>query len=1228
VTRFILRRLVIILAALLLINFLGYAYANIAGPIRAARIPYLGWTPQSEPLVPAYATYLKGFLQFDFGQMPGSGETIAAVVSRASLASLGLLALALALSTLIGLALGLHTVRPETRTTSRWLTLLSTAGLAMPSFYIGSVLTVGTLALAAQLNPGSKPPLPTRGFGWDLHLVLPTLALTVRPAIQIAQVTSGLLVDELGKRYIVTARSIGNLWRVIRQQHALRNILASLILTVVGSFRLLMGELILIEWLFNWPGLGRLLASTMIPGQLSVSAGSLLFLTPPVVAAVLTIFAALFLVTDLIAAILVRVVDPRLRAPEGGTGSADVTSAVSGSTRRNWHLILGCLVVLLVIVIAIAGPFLAPKDPLEEHTIIQIGDDWEVPPFPAFKVPGYPLGSDRFGRDLLSRLLWAVRPTMTLVSIVALVRLALGTLIGVIAGWSTGRLERALDAGISGALALPVLMVSLITIAAVGIEIGLPAFIFGLLVNGWAETARVIREQTRLVKGQQYIEAARAVGASGLRILLRHILPQVMPMVWMLLALEISAALMITAGLGFLGYYIGGDVWVEVSDFVARRLAGPPELGQMLAASSSILEILARPWTMLTVGTLIFAAVLGFNLLGEGLRRQLRLEQMGKRKVLSRITSRLVTWIEEQVAIPAAGWVRRHAIPSTVAGLLIVVIAGGLAWWRVQAARQPEGPAIALDVPGGHLWAAGRHDPWGTLSSEATGPTNSEAHRILEDPAGFSGGPAIAADGTVYIASRGETLYALAPDGHIAWRATLPAGAVGPPALSTRGDIHVVDVEGGLSAFTPRGELRWRFRPRGECVPISGPIVAPDETIYYPAKCTTPLATMIYAISPNGVPVWEVRAPAAFTTSYPRLNPTGELLFWENLVIATENGAFQELETPVAIELYLPGADGRTYLISGHTVIEWQPTESGLEILRSIAWDYRRMGTLVTPKEGGVTREQVIWLFYNYSTQVAWLDAGGRVLGTFRYPFRVGNVVAVDQKATIYVCGRQHTSRCLAANYESEDPVWEISIDGSVIGGALAPERLYLAIEGAEEGFLLAIGDGMPAMQTAEETLSAETPTPPPSRTPTLSPTTTLPSPASATPTPTATSPPTPTPTPTSPPAQQTIHVVQRGETLFRIAHHYGTTVEAISKANAIANPFRIYVGQRLVIPTQATQPPPLPSSETTYVVQPGDNLFRIALRHNVSYLALARYNGITNPSRIYVGQVLRIPPR
>jgi len=102
--------------------------------------------------------------------------------------------------------------------------------------------------------------------------------------------------------------------------------------------------------------------------------------------------------------------------------------------------------------------------------------------------------------------------------------------------------------------------------------------------------------------------------------------------------------------------------------------------------------------------------------------------------------------------------------------------------------------------------------------------------------------------------------------------------------------------------------------------------------------------------------------------------------------------------------------------------------------------------------------------------------------------------------------------------------------------------------------------------------------------------------------------------------------VVQPGENLFRIALRYGATTQAIASANGIANPALIYVGQTLIIPA-GSQPSPSTGGATTYTVQPGDNLFRIALRYNMSHLYLAQYNGIANPASIYAGQVIRIPP-
>jgi LysM repeat protein len=137
---------------------------------------------------------------------------------------------------------------------------------------------------------------------------------------------------------------------------------------------------------------------------------------------------------------------------------------------------------------------------------------------------------------------------------------------------------------------------------------------------------------------------------------------------------------------------------------------------------------------------------------------------------------------------------------------------------------------------------------------------------------------------------------------------------------------------------------------------------------------------------------------------------------------------------------------------------------------------------------------------------------------------------------------------------------------------------------------------------------------------------------AEVTPTVTPTFPPgvpthTPTPTPTTPPGTPSatiVHVVQRGENLFRIALRYNTTVEAIAAANGISDPRLIYVGQKLTIPQGGGTTPP--GGERTHVVRPGENLFRIALQYGTTAQAIAAANNLPNIHLIYAGQVLHIP--
>jgi ABC-type dipeptide/oligopeptide/nickel transport system permease component len=314
--RFVLRRLAFLPFALLLANFAGFAYAHFALYLQQRRNPFFAPLEKPGPIFPSYWAYLQKALQLDFGILPiGVGQPISEVVASAVAASLGLLAAAFLLSLVIGLALGFRAARVDPPAVAAWLAPLSTVGLAMPSFYVGTLFVIGVLNYRLRFGPDA-PGLPVSGFGWDLHLVLPVLALMLRPAVQVAQVTASLLSGEFGKRYIVTARAAGNPWRVIRWKHALRNVMAPVILTLAASFRLLMGELVVVEWLFAWPGLGRLLARILLPSQGSHLEESMYFLHPSALAATLTAFALFFLLADLLASVLVRAIDPRLRAAD------------------------------------------------------------------------------------------------------------------------------------------------------------------------------------------------------------------------------------------------------------------------------------------------------------------------------------------------------------------------------------------------------------------------------------------------------------------------------------------------------------------------------------------------------------------------------------------------------------------------------------------------------------------------------------------------------------------------------------------------------------------------------------------------------------------------------------------------------------------------------------------------------------------------------------------------
>jgi peptide/nickel transport system permease protein len=319
--RFLLRRLLIIPFVLVLVHFVGFGYAVAGRWFQLTQDPFHVMTQTPPQIWPAYFGYLQAGLRGDWGTLTGGNiETIPEAVMRTMQTSLGLVALAFTVAVVFGLLLGLLSVRTSPPGVAPWLIPLSAVSLSMPSFYIGALLLTASIFYLFTV-PGGKLPFPLRGYGWDIHLVLPVVVLAVRPLMQIGQVTATVLADELSKPYVVAGRSLGHSWRRVRWKTALKNVVAPVILAVSGAFRLVIVELILVEWLFGWPGMGALLAHTLFRPQtastLGASAGTAVYLYAPVLAGLLVAFALLFLLGDTLATALVRLIDPRLGPREG-----------------------------------------------------------------------------------------------------------------------------------------------------------------------------------------------------------------------------------------------------------------------------------------------------------------------------------------------------------------------------------------------------------------------------------------------------------------------------------------------------------------------------------------------------------------------------------------------------------------------------------------------------------------------------------------------------------------------------------------------------------------------------------------------------------------------------------------------------------------------------------------------------------------------------------------------
>jgi peptide/nickel transport system permease protein len=699
-------------------------------------------------------------------------------------------------------------------------------------------------------------------------------------------------------------------------------------------------------------------------------------------------------------------------------------------------------------------------------------------------VPDFPFGTDQLGRDLYSQILWAVRPTLLLVTIAAVVRLLAGIIMGLASGWASGRVAQVLDVILSSALATPVLVVALAVVAAISVEGNLQAFIIGLSLTGWAETARIIREQTHNIKGQLYIEAAHSMGAGSFQILVRHVLRQVMSMVWMLFSFEIGSTLLVTASLGFLGYYIGGEAFVVITDTTAERVASMPELGQMLATSWSSLT---KPWGLFATGMAVLFMVLGFNLTAEGLSRRLAAQLEGRNTLFGTLIERISNWVEGTISYPLGRWWQERAPRKAFAwvGVVLLVAAISSYAWVTLTSK----PALAsienlITVPGGHQWGNARHDPVGSFFTNVLGPQEEPVVLWRFDiPGVFFGGPVVDADGTLYTVTGGGTVYALNPeDGGILWEAQLDEGIfpAGPPALGLNGEVYITDGQAGLTAFSADGEKLWYFTPEFANAAQAGPVVGWDGTIYYAT------AGAVQAVSPNGEGLWFGIAKPNLQRAYPKVDPSGQYVFIDDVALRTEDGQRETL-TPVANAVASDStrfsrdfleADpiGNLYLQTRNLAVQWSHVDDEFILGDRVEWD-QALTVLGEATQQGYTPDQVFWqLFTSFGsiqdTTLHWIDSQGHVISSVQFVHRPAVIMGIDGTYTMYTCGvnpnLDFQVECAAWPRGETLPLWRylldpVDVNRFVNGGALVEGRFYVSTllfqaGNAHDGVLFALG--------------------------------------------------------------------------------------------------------------------------------------------------------------------------
>jgi len=678
-TRYVIRRVLMLIPVILVVSFIVFSLVELMPGTFVDSLIVGSMTPEDiaalraeyeldKPMLYRYAKYMVNMVQGDLGQSMATKQPVFDTYMSKLPNTLLLAFAASVIGISISIPLGIVAARKAGTLTDTATTVFTLVGMSLPAFWLGLMLM-----LVFSMYLGWFPGAGNTGIR---SLVLPAVCSAMSLSALCARQTRSSMLDVLQADFLRTARAKGAPEEIVIRKHALGNALIPIITAVGSSVCVQLAGSAVVEQVFAWPGVGRMIVDGVKERDVTVILGCTIMTT------------ILYVIVMLIVDLLYAFADPRIKSqfavakkepkifaasmPDRGPADTDTPIAAaelsdaeaisphehhfttlrallkhrdneaededessqeelaySGAqdfvTRQNkdivlgdlstssdivarykkrsqlgeiWHRMLrnksaltGLIILGVVVIIAIIAIFI----PFEMSTATNMSVRYSPP------VWRYPFGTDSMGRNLFLRVIYGSQYSLVIGFGAVFVSMVAGVALGSVAGYYGGKTDN-IVMRISDVLAsIPGLLLGMVIMVVLGMN--MPNLIIAVGVGGIPHFIRMSRAAILTVKGNEFVEAARAIGFSNFRIITTQVLPNGLSPIMVQASISLGFSIMIAAALSFLGYGIPPPA---------------PEWGALVSAGREASR--AAPWLMAFPGLAIMVTVLGFNLLGDGLR--------------------------------------------------------------------------------------------------------------------------------------------------------------------------------------------------------------------------------------------------------------------------------------------------------------------------------------------------------------------------------------------------------------------------------------------------------------------------------------------------------------------------------------------------------------------------------------------------------------------------------